>query len=283
LRFGKNHKHLLVIHRVIDAEQPKESMRRRKDAEDITTFDWTTSYWTYAEINTWMNGIVAAHESASLFTVGDSFEGRAINGVKINIGGGSKPAVFLEGTMHAREWISAATTTWIINELLTTTDPAVQEIANAFEWYAIPVTNPDGYSFTHTNTRLWRKTRRPTSILCTGTDANRNWGFQWMTGGASTNACSDTFGGPNAFSEPEVDNLAKYLLTLGDNLVAYFSYHAYGQMMMTPYGYTTALLGNYQQLMRIGQKGVDAISALYGTPYELGSIANVICEFKKLW
>lgn len=27
------------------------------------------------------------------------------------------------------------------------------------DWYIMPVVNPDGYEFTHTRDRLWRKTR----------------------------------------------------------------------------------------------------------------------------
>ena len=66
---------------------------------------------------------------------------------------------------------------------------------------------------------LWKKTtnkifknfklifslkRTPNSLgLCHGTDANRNWGYQWNTGGSSGNGCSDTYHGPEAFSEVE--------------------------------------------------------------------------------
>lgn len=47
---------------------------------------------------------------------------------------------------------------------------------------------------------------------------------------------------------------------------------------MTPYGWTKELRGNYQQLYEIGQKGVAALTAKFGTRYKLGSIANVICK-----
>ena len=39
---------------------------------------------------------------------------------------------------------------------------------------------------------------------CMGVDPNRNWEYQWGTGGSSSNCCSDTFKGPSAFSEIEV-------------------------------------------------------------------------------
>jgi murein tripeptide amidase MpaA len=121
---------------VIDKEQPK---KQRK------ALDWN-AYWTYDEVNQWMDALVAQNPSSvSLINYGRSFEDRNLRGVKINIGGGDKKTVVFEGTMHAREWISTATTTWMANELLTSNDPEVQDIARSYEWHIFPVTNPDGY------------------------------------------------------------------------------------------------------------------------------------------
>ena len=37
-----------------------------------------------------------------------------------------------------------------------------------------PVLNVDGFVYTHTNSRMWRKTRRPNANSnCIGTDPNR--------------------------------------------------------------------------------------------------------------
>jgi hypothetical protein len=45
------------------------------------------------------------------------------------------------------------------------------------------VLNVDGYSFTWTNNRMWRKTRRPNQgSSCIGTDPNRNFPYKWNTG-----------------------------------------------------------------------------------------------------
>ena len=46
-----------------------------------------------------------------------------------------------------------------------------------------PVFNPDGYEFTFTGGRLWRKTRTPTTKPeCPGIDANRNWDTEQFGG-----------------------------------------------------------------------------------------------------
>ena len=49
---------------------------------------------------------------------------------------------------------------------------------NAFVF--VPVFNPDGYEYSHTTDRLWRKTRTNfTSSECLGADPNRNWNVSW--------------------------------------------------------------------------------------------------------
>ena len=62
--------------------------------------------------------------------------------------------------IHAREWISPAVATYMVDRLTyglsESTDPALVE---NLEWHFLPVVNPDGYAYTRTSDRLWRKTR----------------------------------------------------------------------------------------------------------------------------
>lgn len=82
-------------------------------------------------------------ETASVITIGESFEGKPLKVVKITKNE-NNPAIFIEANIHAREWISSATAIWIINEILTTTDATVREVIDEVTWYILPVTNPDG-------------------------------------------------------------------------------------------------------------------------------------------
>ena len=59
--------------------------------------------------------------------------------------------MFIEANIHAREWISSATATYFINQLLTSTDPEVMDLAENIDWHIIPVMNPDGLSYSHTD------------------------------------------------------------------------------------------------------------------------------------
>lgn len=60
------------------------------------------------------------------------------------------PTIFIESTIHAREWITAATATYFLNELLSSNKPEIRYLANNFDWVIVPVMNVDGYQYTHT-------------------------------------------------------------------------------------------------------------------------------------
>ena len=60
--------------------------------------------------------------------------------------------------MHAREWISIAVATYILSQLIEKNSTYPKLLENS-DWIILPVANPDGYEFSHTTDRLWRKTR----------------------------------------------------------------------------------------------------------------------------
>lgn len=59
------------------------------------------------------------------------------------------PTIFIQSTIHAREWISAATAAYFLNELLISRDNGIRELAKNYDWVIILVVNPDGYEYTH--------------------------------------------------------------------------------------------------------------------------------------
>lgn len=207
----------------------------------------------------------------SSFSIGKSHEGRDIHGVKVNFGGGEKKSIFFETLIHSYEWITPATTTWIINELLTSQDVEVRQLAERYEWHFLPVFNVDGYVYTWTTDRLWRKSRRPTkNPLCIGTDLNRNWDVHFGEG-SSENPCHSRYGGDFVFSDVETKQLSVYLSQV-PRLVGYFSLHALGQYLMFPYAYTTEKIESYDTLYEIGMKGSDALTAKHGFVYQFGPL-----------
>lgn len=95
---------------------------------------------------------------------------------------------------------------------------------------------------------MWRKTRVPYKD-CFGADPNRNWDYHWNEGGSSDDPCTEIYGGPEPFSEPEIKSFSEYLSKIGDNLEGYISFHSFSQILLLPYGYTEDHLDNYDELV----------------------------------
>ncbi|XP_071084756.1 carboxypeptidase B-like [Haliotis cracherodii] len=244
-------------------------------------------YHRLEEINTWMAETAHTYSSmAEVITVSSSYEGRDIKGLKISGpgSGSSNPAIWLQGGIHAREWISPATLIYMTNALLKDYSDGrrnVVRIVDGFDWYIVPVLNADGYEYTWSDDRMWRKTRsiHPTSD-CVGVDPNRNWDHQWgESEGSSGAACSETYRGPKACSEPCIHGATEYLLNLSKNVTVrgFIDMHSYSQMWMTPWGYTKDVPEtdfNIQDASSVA--AVDAISNAGGPIYDHGTIANTI-------
>ena len=153
-------------------------------------------------------------------------------------------AIFIEANIHAREWIASATSTFVLDNLLRSTDPDYMNLAESVDWYILPMTNPDGYEYTRNNNRNWRKTRSPVSIICDGVDPNRNFAYNWLipdeTGneGASRSPCSDTYAGPKPFSEPETAAVDDYIAKNKEKFDVYLSFHSYAHQLLYAMGHT---------------------------------------------
>jgi len=65
--------------------------------------------------------------------------------------------------------------------------------------------------------------------------------------GTSDNCQRDTYRGPRANSEVEVRNVANFLKTL--NLKSYWNVHAYSQLVLTPWSYTSQLPRDYNEIV----------------------------------
>ncbi|KAL4720710.1 hypothetical protein ACJJTC_009428 [Scirpophaga incertulas] len=251
------------------------------DKETVATYsrsngrfmNWTT-YYDLDSINSWIDSLVETHEEASVIYGGVSYEERQIKGIKISHGAGRK-IIFIEGGIHAREWISPAVVNYITNELLTSDDEETRAAAREFDWHIFPVTNPDGYLWTHTENRLWRKNRRPVDSEF-GVDLNRNWNINWLGIGASSNPAMDNYAGTGPFSEPETRSLSEYIRSIGDEIEMYLSFHSFGQLLLLPFGNTTDQLANYNDAIKIGRRAMGALSVRFNTLYNAGNVAEAI-------
>ncbi|XP_031356790.1 zinc carboxypeptidase-like [Photinus pyralis] len=239
-----------------------------------------TSYQTLDEIHDWLRGLARTYpDFVKLVVGGRSYEGREILGVHVSFKSGNK-GVFLEGGIHAREWISPATVSFILHQLLTSTDPAIRAVAESRDWYVFPVVNPDGYVYTHTTNRVWRKTRNPYQYngqTCYGADPNRNWGYHWNEGGTVDVPCYDIYSGEGPFSLIETKSLSDYINTIASNLDSYLAFHSYSQLLLIPFGHSgLEVPENNDELHEIGKNALAKLYSRYGTSYNMGNIPEAI-------
>ncbi|XP_034232918.1 zinc carboxypeptidase-like [Thrips palmi] len=261
--------------RVVDEEQRQMLDAKRSNPE----FGWD-NYHTLEEIYKWMQSLVRKYpDEVTLVDGGRSYEGRTILGVKIKAVEEDAPVAFIEAGIHAREWITPATATFMINEILTRSDEEFRSAVRAYEWHIFPSTNPDGYYYTHNGNRLWRKSRSKFNYICYGADLNRNWPFHWGETGSSSSPCSDVYAGVRAGSEAETKALRHYVDALMEKpnpLRVYISLHSYSQLLMFPWGYTLNLAADHADLDAVAQAAAQAASKRYGTKFRHGPIARTI-------
>jgi len=209
--------------------------------------------------------------------IGQSIEGRNIIGLRISSGGGvfgSKPIIFIDSGVHAREWVGPHATFFLINQLVTNSSVSNELLARV-DWVIVPNANPDGYIYAFNTDRLWRKNRRFVNGTCTGIDLNRNFAYQWRY---LANSCNtQTHSGPNPLSEPETFALTTYMESFRFNLRMYLSTHSFGNYVLWPWGFAfNTYISNWQEHVLVGQRWVDAIYQATGTYYDLGNSADLL-------
>merc|ERR1712168_1192411 len=191
----------------VDKSRGKAKTKMMKDYQ----LDWD-DYYGIDVLNEFLDVLAAKNDFAEIINIGKSYEGRDMNVLAITKAGPGKPNIWLEAGIHAREWIAPAVATFIVRELVKDYEEHPDYLDN-INWYFLPSANPDGYSYTFTDDRLWRKTRSDTGSIwgCKGVDPNRNWGFHWGESGASSDKCSEIYPGATAFSEVEMQNIKAYV------------------------------------------------------------------------
>ncbi|XP_050397540.1 carboxypeptidase B [Patella vulgata] len=257
-------------------------LETNKGSGDINAdFDYG-KYHTLEEIQGWVEDITKTYPNiADMVSIVKSFEGREMLAIQIRSNSSSnKAGIWIEGGIHAREWISPATVIYMAGKLLEGYGEVenITKAIDAFDWYIVPVVNVDGYKYTWTGDRNWRKTRTK-HLLCYGSDPNRNWDNHWCNGEASGghNPCSDVYCGPKPFSEPVVKGVADFILSKPSGYFKIFiDFHSYSQLWMTPWGYTKAKPKDYEQQEASSAATVKALTAVHGTKYIYGPIASTI-------
>lgn len=247
--------------------------------------DFFLDYHPYGDAGTsgsivwYLNQLVMQHPTlASLVSVGTTLQGRTIWGLRIT--GAAivdRPAVVYFGCEHAREWITSTTPSYVATHLLENygTDTLVTELVDNVEFFLIPVLNVDGYRYTWTADRFWRKNRRNNGDGTVGVDLNRNWAEGWGGAGSSGSTGSETYRGLIPFSEPETQVLRDFFLD-HPNVRAQLDIHSYSHLILWPYGYTSTLPPDQDVYETVGTAMQSLIYDVHGLTYDAGPVYTTI-------
>ncbi|KAJ1368986.1 hypothetical protein KIN20_030349 [Parelaphostrongylus tenuis] len=256
--------------------------RRAKRSASAMEFD-VENYHSYDEMVNFMRKLAKERpDLVKLLDITRSFEGRPLYGVKISATNSFKPAIFIDAGIHAREWISSAAALYIIKKLVTEygKDRAITNSLKRFDWYIIPQVNPDGYEYSRvSNCQYSDFSHDEDCVNCSSLpnlNANRNWGHRWGEAGANRSPCSNIYAGSRPFSEPEIVGLRDLVTWQIPNLVIYISLHSYGQLLLSPWGYTHARPENYGDQRTAARFAVEAMRNATGAIYNFGTIAELM-------
>jgi len=234
-------------------------------------------FLTFAEI---LDTVDALHANfptlvSARDSIGASWQGRALWVFKISDNvetDEDEPEVFFNALIHARE---PASWSWQLNYvtwLLTNygADPVATQIIDERELWFLPVINPDGYEYNRMSNPngggMWRKNRR---ILPGPVDLNRNWGYMWGfdNNGSSPYPDDETYRGPEAFSEPEIQAIRDFIISRDFQFIV--NAHSYGDYFLYPFGYQDIYTPDQDIFQVIGDSAEVLIDYQSGTPWEL--------------
>jgi carboxypeptidase T len=243
----------------IDADARAERVRIAHDGST----DFFADYRDLDAITKRMRELAALDPAnVEMQMIGPSFEGRPIWALKIGHG---PTKILINGTQHAREWISTMVDMSIADRMVRgiATDPRVREFVASSTLWVVPVMNPDGYQYTWGTDRFWRKNRHGGY----GVDLNRNWSVAWGGAGTSANKRSDIYRGEYAFSEPETQALRD--LAKREHLALHVDFHAFSQLILYPWGWTAKPSDDHAKYAGVGDKIASAMYAQHGINYRL--------------
>lgn len=234
--------------------------------------DWFGEYHDFAAISDHLRALAAlAPDRASLQAIGASVDGRPLWALRIRGRGANPTPMLIDGTQHAREWLATMATTCVADRLVRDydRDPAIRAFVDRTDLWIVPVVNPDGYQYTWSNDRYWRKSRRGRE----GVDLNRNFSVGWGGPGSSANERAETYRGASAFSEPESSALRD--LVKREHIALHLDFHTYSQLVLYPWGYTSTPAPDQARLAAVGDRIASAIFAAHQVRYALMPAAEL--------
>ncbi|XP_075995119.1 carboxypeptidase B2 [Genypterus blacodes] len=277
------HKHAIQPQVLLDNTEQliqMQTMNVSTDPRSGTSF--YERYHSLEDIYDWINRTTQEHsDRVKAVLLGSSYEKRPLYALKLSVDHSQKKkkALWLDCGIHAREWISPAFCLWFVQYALSSyqQNADITHILDSMDVYVLPVLNPDGYKFTWTTNRMWRKNRSSSrDSSCVGVDLNRNFDANWCTEGASADPCTEIYCGAFPESEPESQAVADFLRRHKDSIQLYLSIHSYSQMLLFPYSCSYDEAENHNDLFEMVKEAAQKIRRYYRSTYSYGAGARTI-------
>lgn len=210
------------------------------------------NYLTYSEALSSMDSVSAAYPGIVSPRVilpnntgNNTWDGNQVWAIKVSDNVSvqeDEPEVLICALHHAREPIGTSICIYFLHWLTDnygTDDDATWIVDNRQVWI-VPMVNPDGYLYNETTSGyggMWRKNRRNSGGGNYGVDPNRNYSYMWGydNSGSSPDPSSDTYRGPSAASEPEVQSMINFFRAHAFG--SCIDYHSHSQLYLYPWGY----------------------------------------------
>lgn len=196
-----------------------------------------------------------------------------------------KPAIYIEGAIHAREYTTTELVTRFAEGLIADygVNPDTTWLLDYNEVHIVPIVNPDGRKFAEQG-YSWRKNtnpnpppgEEPAPFPTYGVDLNRNFDFKWNDAEEFPDALPPSSGDPAdniyrgeaAASEPELQVVQDYVRSLfpdqrgpadtdaapEDTSGIFLDVHSFGNLVLHPWGWTAADSPNEPALRTLGRK-----------------------------
>ncbi|KAL5250250.1 hypothetical protein ACHWQZ_G016099 [Mnemiopsis leidyi] len=246
------------------------SVRRQRSIQQSSPYVTvgSFSYTAYHRLTVMYDHLDAAaarhSDKAETFNLTNmsTYEGRKIQAIRITSNVTSpasreRPLVWIDGGIHAREWVSPATVMYLIDSLLGEQEQGrsddVTPLLEKFQFVVAPCINSDGYEYTHQMDRLWRKTRKPSGCK------NKN----------------ELYPGEDPFDQENVKIVKTYLEEQRDKLKVYLSYHSYSQLFLLPLGYSLDPTPDREHHVKVGKAVVAAVYSRHQKNYIAQSFAEM--------
>lgn len=240
----------------------------------ITNKDTNFGGWhTYSENIAYLDSLYTEYPGliSEKWSIGTTHQNRDIWCVRLSDNADvdeiGEPEILLDTMHHAREIMAGEFGIMWADYLCSNygIDPVITWLMDNRELYLVSMVNPDGVVYNETiqpqGGGMWRKNRRNNGGSY-GVDPNRNYPYEWEGSGSSTDPNSDTYRGPSAGSEPEIQAMMN--LVNSHDFITHQTLHTHGNITIHPWGYSDNPSPDHALFQHMGEQMTQYNGYEYG-------------------